>query len=220
MKIGTKNCVNEIMNDKERNPIWTKELAEEYCTCAISKLLSAGYTYKDILDIEDENSTSFNEIALPCVTEVLKTSTELKSSNSYNVNDIKGGTYRSIIPLVDYLEQGYKIKINISGVIKYYLFDTGASDLLINRDTERELLLKGVLKKENYLYKTEYTLANSQIVKAQMIKLDNIIIGDYTLNNVTVAIIDEGSLLCGKSFLDKFKNWEIDKQNKVLILYK
>jgi predicted aspartyl protease len=80
--------------------------------------------------------------------------------------------------------------------------------------------LNGVLKKENYLNKTEYTLANNQKVKAQMVKLDNVIIGDFTLNNVIIAIIDEGSLLCGKSFLDKFKNWEIDKQNHVIILYK
>ncbi len=219
-KFGIKNCVNEILSDGEMNEIWTKELAEEYCDCAISKLLSAGYTYKDILEIEDENSASFNEIALPCVAEVFKTNTEFKSSNSYNIYDIKGGAYRSLIPLVDYLGQGYKIKINISGVVKYYLFDTGASDLIINRDTERELLLNGVLKKENYLNKTEYTLANNQTVKAQMVKLDNIIIGDYTLNNVVIAVIDEGSLLCGKSFLDKFKKWEIDKQNNVLILYK
>lgn len=219
-KIGIKNCVDKIINDPEVEDIWTKELAEEYCKCAIRKLLSAGYTYKDILEIEDENSAGFNEIALPCVTEVFKTNTKFKSSNSYNIYDIKGGGYRSLIPLVDYLGQGYKIKINILGVTKYYLFDTGASDLLINRDTERELLLNGVLKKENYLNKTEYTLANNQTVKAQMVKLDNIIIGDYTLNNVVIAIIDEGSLLCGKSFLDKFKKWEIDKQNDVLILYK
>jgi clan AA aspartic protease (TIGR02281 family) len=219
-KIGIKTCIFEIMNDNEMKEIWTNELAEEYCTCVISKLLSAGYTYKDILEMEDENSASFNEITLPCIAEILKTHNEIKTSNLYNIYDIKGGGYRSLIPLVDYLGKGYKIKINISGVTKYYLFDTGASDLLINRDTERELLLNGVLKKENYLNKTEYTLANNQTVKAQMVRLDNIIIGDYTLNNVVIAIIDEGSLLCGKSFLDKFKKWEIDMQNNVLILYK
>jgi len=219
-KVAVKNCVKEIISDPENKDIWTYELAEEYCDCAINRLFSAGYTYKDILEIEDENSESFNEIVMHCVTEVLKDKTEFKSSNTYKIDDIKGGGYRSIIPLVDYLRQGYKIKINISGVTKYYLFDTGASDLIINRDTERELLLNGVLKKENYLNKTEYTLANNQKVKAQMVKLDNVIIGDFTLNNVIIAIIDEGSLLCGKSFLDKFKNWEIDKQNNVLILYK
>ena len=53
-----------------------------------------------------------------------------------------------------------------------------------------------------------------------MVKVDNITIGDFTLNNVIIGIIDGGSLLCGKSFLDKFKKWEIDEKNKVLILYK
>ena len=219
-KIGIKNCVNEIINDDEIQDIWTKELAEKYCECAINKLLSAGYTYKEILQIEDENSSTFNEIAVPCVSEILNTIEGFKSSNSYNISDIKGGSYRSLVPLTDYFRKGYKVKITISGVSKYYLFDTGASDLIIDGETERELLLNGVLKRENYLNKTEYTLANNQTVKGQMVKVDNIVIGDYTLNNVVIAIIDEGSLLCGKSFLDKFKKWEIDKQNKVLILYK
>jgi len=156
-KIGIQNCVNEIMSDEEMNSSWTKESAIEYCDCAVSKLFSAGYTFKDILEIEDENSLSFNEIIIPCITDALKQN----SSNSYNFYDINGGDYRSLIPLIDYFGQGYKIKITIYGVTKYYLFDTGASDLVIDRDMERELLLKGVLKKENYLSKTEYTLANN-----------------------------------------------------------
>ncbi len=219
-KIGIKACINEIINDEENKTIWTEELAEEYCTCAINKLYSAGYTYKDILELEDENSEAFNEIVMPCLAEVLKAKTETQTSKPYKSSDVEGGDYRSLIPLIDYLGQGYKIKISISGVTKYYLFDTGASDLVINRDTERELLLNGVLKRENYLGKIEYSLANNQIIQAQEVLVDNINIGDYTVNNVIIAIIDEGSLLCGKSFLDKFKKWEIDKQNNILILYK
>lgn len=219
-KVAVETCVKEIMSDSENKDIWTNELAEEYCDCAINRLFSAGYTYKDILEIEDENSESFNEIVMPCVAEVLKDKTEFKSSNTYNIDDITGGGYRSLIPLIDNLGQGYKVKITISGVTKYYLFDTGASDLIIDRDTERELLLNGVLKRENYLGKTEYILANNQTIQAQEVKVNNIVIGDYTLNNVVIAIIDNGSLLCGKSFLDKFKRWEIDIQNNFLILYK
>jgi clan AA aspartic protease (TIGR02281 family) len=219
-RLAVKNCVKEIMNDPENEGIWTQKLAEEYCECAMDKLFSNGYTYKDIQEIEDENSESFNEIVIPCAAEVLKDQNEFKSSNTYNIHDINGGGYRSLIPLIDYLGQGYKIKITISGVTKYYLFDTGASDLIIDRDTERELLLNGVLKRENYLGKTEYTLASNEIIQAQEIKVDNITIGDYVLNNVVIAVIDEGSLLCGKSFLDKFKKWELDKENNFLILYK
>jgi hypothetical protein len=219
-KAAVKICAKEIMSGPESKDIWTKELAEEYCECAVNKLFSEGYTYKAIVELEDENSESFNEILIPCVAEALKDKTEFKSSNTYNVDDIKGGGYRSLIPLVDYFGQGYKIKITISGVSKYYLFDTGASDLIIDRDTERELLLNGVLKRENYLDKTAYTLANNQTIHAQKVKVNNISVGDYTLNNVVIAIIDEGYLLCGKSFLDKFKKWEIDKKNNFLILYK
>jgi len=219
-KYSIKSCVKEILDAPENNDLWTKKLAEEYCECAMDKLFSKGYTYKDIQEIEDENSESFNEIAMPCISLVLGDNPEFKSSNTYNINDIKGDKYRSFIPLVDYLGQGYKIKISISGVSKYYLFDTGASDLIIDRDTERELLLNGVLKRENYLGKTQYTTANNQIMEAQMVKVNNITIGDYTISNVVISVVDEGSLLCGKSFLDKFYKWEIDKQNKVLVLYK
>jgi clan AA aspartic protease (TIGR02281 family) len=217
---GIKNCVNKIINDVEMKEKWPKELAEEYCGCAFNKLFSAGYTFKEILEMGDENGSMFNEIIVPCISEVLKTKKEFKSSNAYNINDIKGGSYRSLIPLIDLFGKGYKVKITIAGVSKYYLLDTGASDLIIDRDTERELLLNGFLKKENYLNKTEYTLANNQTVKGQELKIDNIVIGDYTLNNVVIAIVDESSLLCGKSFLDKFKKWEIDQKNNVLILYK
>ncbi len=219
-KYSIKICVKEIMDAPENNDLWTKKLAEEYCECAIDKLFSEGYTFKDIQEIEDENSESFNEIAMPCISLVLGDNPEFKLSNTYNINDIEGDKYRSFIPLVDYLGQGYKIKISISGVSKYYLFDTGASDLIIDRDTERELLLNGVLKREDYLGKTQYTTANNQIMEAQMVKVNNITIGDYTISNVVISVVDEGSLLCGKSFLDKFYKWEIDKQNKVLVLYK
>ena len=218
--VAIQACIEEIMNDEAMNNEFSEVLAYEYCECATIKLFTAGYTYNDLLEIEDENSETFNEIVVPCLNEVMNNKAEFNSSNLYNVDDIGGGDYRSLVPLTDYLGLGYKVKITISGVTKYYLLDTGSSDLLIDRETERELLLNGDLKRENYLSKTAYTLANNQTVQGQEVKIDNITIGDYTVNNVVISIVDEGSLLCGISFLDKFKKWELDKQNKVLILYK
>jgi clan AA aspartic protease (TIGR02281 family) len=219
-KVGIKSCMNEILDDVEKRGIFTKAQAELYCECAVIKLFDKGYTYKEMLEIEDENSEIFNEIALPCLNEALNSNPEYQSANSYNTNDIVGGSYRTLIPLVDYLGQGYKLKINISGISKYFLFDTGASDLIIDRETERELLINGALKKDSYLEKTEYVMANNKKIKGQLVKVNNVTIGDYKVNNVIISVIEEGSLLCGKSFLDKFKNWEIDKINKTLILYK
>lgn len=220
IKLGIKSCVDEIMKDDEIREVWTKELAEEYCDCAINKLFDAGYTYKEISQIEDENSAAFNEIAVPCVSQVLKVDIQSESLNDYNIKDIEGGNYRCQVPLTDYFGKGFKVKIIIAGVSRYYLLDTGASDFMIDKETEKELLSKNALKKENYLNKKEYTLANNQTVKGQLVKVDNIVIGDYTLENVVISVVEEGSLLCGLSFFDKFKDWEIDEQNKVLILYK
>lgn len=219
--IAMKTCIDEIMNDDEIvDDFWTKEIAEKYCDCALTKMLNNGYTYEDLQKIEDENSTAYNEVVLPCISELLEDKTIVEPENFYDINDIKGENSKSEIPLIDILGQGFKLKILIGGVERYFLFDTGASDLIIDRDTERDLLIEGVIKKESYLYKSEYKLANNQIINAQMVSVDNIRIGGYTVNNVIIGIIDEGSLLCGKSFLDKFKKWELDSKNKVLILYK
>jgi hypothetical protein len=121
-KVGIKSCMNEIFETEETKDIFTKAQAEEYCECAVNRLFEAGYTYKEMLEIEDENSEIFNEIAVPCLTRALNSNSEFKSVNSYNAYDIVGAVYKTNIPLVDYLGQGYKLKINISGVTKYFLF--------------------------------------------------------------------------------------------------
>jgi clan AA aspartic protease (TIGR02281 family) len=122
--------------------------------------------------------------------------------------------------LVNYYEQGYKVKISIDGISKYYLLDTGASNLIINRDVERDLLINGSLTKKDYLGTELYSLANNQNVTAQLVRLNNIKIGEYVVNNVTAAIIDDGSLLCGIGLLEKFRKWELDNGEEMLILYR
>ena len=80
--------------------------------------------------------------------------------------------------------------------------------------------MNGTLKKDSYLGEKPYTLANNDVVVAQMVILKNIKIGDYTVNNVKAAVINNASLLCGISFLSKFSNWMIDPKNSKLILMK
>lgn len=216
-KVFVKNCKNEIMQVNS-NEIWTTDLAEKACNCVYDKFISEGSTLKEIKEMIDINSPMYNEVALPCVIKAFEKTNS--KENNYNINDIIGTKYKSEINLVDYFGKGFKVKIKIGNVSKYFLFDTGASDLIIDGDTERELLLDGFLKRENYLNKSEYELADNNTIIGQKVKLNNIVIGDFTVNNVVLTIINKGSLLCGKSFLDKFRNWEIDEKNKILILYK
>jgi clan AA aspartic protease (TIGR02281 family) len=222
IQVGIKNCVTELLNDTSVNDVWTEDMANEYCSCAVEKLFKSGYTFKDLQEIENENSPIYNEIALPCVTAVFNSTAKSnsKTKNEYVNSDISGGGKSCSVPLTDYLGKGFKIKITLDGVTRYFLFDTGATDLVIDSDTERELLLNGSIKRADYVGEKEYLLANGQKTKAQLVRVNHISIGDYTVDNVVIGVIKDGSLLCGKSFLDKFKKWELNKDSLKLILYK
>lgn len=211
-------CTKAIISDDEPNEVFTNTEAEEYCKCAIDKMFSNAYDLEEILQAEDENSPAYNEIVLPCVKEVMFE--KIENSNLNKSGDVTGIDSKISVPLIDDFNNGYKVKVSIDGVSKYFLIDTGASDLIIDSDLERELLLNGTLKKDSYLGEKPYTLANNDVVVAQMVILKNIKIGDYTVNNVKAAVINNASLLCGISFLSKFSNWMIDPKNSKLILMK
>jgi clan AA aspartic protease (TIGR02281 family) len=134
--------------------------------------------------------------------------------------EVSGDGISSEVPLTDYMGQGYKIKLNIGGVESYFLLDTGASNIIIDRKIERELLLSGSIKREDYLDESNYIMANNESVVAQNIILREIKVGNYTVKNVKAAIIDGGSLLCGQSFLESFSKWEINKFKKTLTLFR
>ncbi len=220
IKMVIEQCVIELNKDPELQNILTKELAEDYCKCMYAKLIENGITYEELIEIENENGIAFNEVAVPCLNEILEDMDPPVSTNTYNKLDIKGINYSSEVQLSDYLGQGYKLKISIDGITNYYLFDTGASGFVINRNLERELLLNETLNRDDYIGKEYYSMANGDIIEAQLVKINNVKIGSYVVNNVVAAILGDGALLCGKGLLDKFRKWEVDMENEILILYK
>jgi len=219
-KFAISTCVKGILEDSIKSKTWSRKNAVDYCTCAVENLYAKGYSFGDIENDPQQNNKLYNEIVAPCFNLALKDGTEIENLTRYRPEDIVGKAFSSQVLLLDYLNQGYKIKISIAGKVKYYVFDTGASDLIINRDLERELLLSGILTKKSYLGTEDYTLANGQKVKVQLVRLDNVKIGDYIVNNVIAGISDGKTLLCGKGFLDKFRKWEFDTENKMLTLFK
>ncbi len=215
-----KACVKEYLNDPELKHLLPIENARYFCQCIIERLYSEGFSYKEVLEVDREDGRFHNEILITCFQEAMREMLEEAAYNTYVPGDIRGRSEKSIIQLIDYLGSGYKIKIIIAGISRYYLFDTGATDLIIDREIERELLLNGIIRREDYLGTQPYFLADNTLVEAQMVRIDGLVIGDYTVDNVVVAIFDNGALLCGKSLLDKFKKWEFDGESKTLILYK
>ena len=216
--LSIKECIKYAKEDQKysnEEDLLSDKTIKDYCNCAVEKMFDGGYTFGQMLEADDENSDAFNEIVMSCINEVLQV------NENYNLNStISGGGVSSSVPLTNYFGNGYKVKIKIGGEEKYFLLDTGASDIIIDRDFERELLLNGVLSRKDYLGKADYIMANNKVVNADLVKIEKIEIGDYIINDVVIGIIDEGALLCGISFLDLFKKWEIDKDSSSLILYK
>ena len=229
--VATKSCVLEAKKEFELmgfSEIIPDEMIKEYCLCALKKLFDEGYTMGQLNDITDEFSETFNEIALPCMQPIIFFLEEISSYisddenepiNNYNKNDILGDKYMSAIKLNDF-SGNYKIKINIDGIVKYFLFDTGATELFINKDIEKELISNGSLKKNQYISDIEVVLADNSVVYAKRFIIDNIKIGDYLVNNVVVAVLEEGYLLCGLGLLEKFRKWDFNKESEVLKIYK
>lgn len=207
-------CIAKILAERD---YLTPAMAESYCECTVSRYIASEFTSIEMDAAQDVDSPMYNEIFAPCLNDILSISDQNLKSQS---TEIKGGGKRSIVPLLNNFDKAYKIKLNVAGVSKYFTLDTGASDLIIDHKIEQELWNKGLLTQDNYLRTRVYNLANNENVEAWIVRLDHVTIGDYTVKNVEAAIIEDGALLCGMSFLNNFDNWRIDRKHNCIVLNK
>lgn len=113
----------------------------------------------------------------------------------------------------------FYIKVNIGGVNKNFVLDSGASEISISSNLERELIATGNLKKEDYLQPALYKIADGTIVTKRRVLIHKIKVGDFIINNVTASVgTSDVPLLLGKSFLDKFSKWSINNNKDILTL--
>jgi predicted aspartyl protease len=105
-------------------------------------------------------------------------------------------------------------------MVLFWLLDTGAADLLINKDMETTLKSEGVLTENNYLGPGVYEMANGMVDTCRKYRMNNIRIGEYSIDNIVVAVTDKGKkIIAGKSLLNKFSNWILDnKQNNLILM--
>jgi len=210
-------CLEREMSAK--SDVTSIATVEDYCRCECDKLKDLVNNYQDwknyYNEIGDRNKPSYNEIILPCRNSVVKS----VSPNQYNSVDVEGFSEQSIVKLTS---DGttFKIKLKFNGIVRYFLFDTGASELLINSEFEKELIENGSILPSDYVASKKFEIANGKIIEARGVKLNNIVIGGYRVNNVVAYISEQGGMLCGMGLMNKFKSWDLDKQNKMLTIYK
>jgi clan AA aspartic protease (TIGR02281 family) len=210
-----KECERTARAEIPDHPL-ASTLAGRYCQCSLEQLQIQNISYGELLLVEQEDSRAFNELVMPCLNQ-LRSELNLLAETPSSV--ILGTTLNCVVPLVDLLGKGFNVKLTIGGMVRYFLLDTGASDLIIGDELERELLRKGVITSASYpgLAKT-YELADGSRKEARMVLLNEVVIGEYRVRNVLAAVVDGGSLLCGRSFLDQFRHWEIRGARNELLL--
>lgn len=71
IKLGIKNCVDEIMAMEDFKSQTSINDAQNYCDCVINKIYNSGLTNKEVENIQDTSSIQFKEIIIPCALKFL-----------------------------------------------------------------------------------------------------------------------------------------------------
>ena len=144
-------------------------------------------------------------------------------ANEYLSDDIVGVDEFTEINLISSADYGSNELINIfiNGNKLTYTFDTGAEGFDIPPSLEKKLIEKGLIDKSDYYPPIISVDANNNKKKLRRVKISNIKIGDYVVNNVVATINnrDDDPLLLGRDlFQRKFRDYTLKPGS--LILYK
>jgi|TARA_B110000914_G_C15406872_1_gene419879 hypothetical protein len=133
------------------------------------------------------------------------------NENCYNPEDVVGNKKYITIDLETREEMPDHFVVSVSfgdenQIIEDFLFDTGAGDLKI---TEKFLkkLKKNKVKITNLPIKDVTFETSAGSASGRYVKIDNITIGEYNVNNVVVAVTQDGSFLFGNGIYKKFSKW-------------
>jgi aspartyl protease family protein len=111
------------------------------------------------------------------------------------------------------------IDVNFGNLKIPFVLDSGAAEIAISSNVEKQLLSNGTMTKRDYLSDGLYKLADGRIVTQRRVLLKNVTVGEFTVRNVPASIGGQNTpLLLGKNFLDKFKSWSINNSKKTLEL--
>jgi aspartyl protease family protein len=112
----------------------------------------------------------------------------------------------------------YHIPCKINGSEMEFIFDTGASDIIMSLTEAMFLYKQKKLSDNDFFGVAQYQIANGSIAEGTVVNLRSVMIGNKTLNNVKASIIHntEAPLLLGQSALAKFGKISIDyKKNEI-----
>lgn len=205
-----KECVRTIMEDPENQySDLSYGAAEEYCGCVYDEMASReSISMEEMANVE---SDAFVEITAVC----LHLLAEHSPAGWNKGKEAEGCDSGQRIPLL-WDGSGYQMRLNLGGVTKYILLDTGASEVVISRNWYNELRDEGVPL--DYVSAEFMEVADGSSVRVERYKVAYLTIGTCTFRDFNIGVIQEGGMLCGMGLLGLFDNWSIDTRNAELTL--
>lgn len=190
-----------------------------FCTCQINLIKTKKISDEEMETLKNPNSLLFYEIMYKCGNPFSGHDPKESNWNETGINDITGPA-ADTISILSFNGMTY-IKLKTGSMVQFWLFDTGAGDLLINKDMEDKLKLEGILSTSNFLGTAEYEMANGSVDTCRRYKLSQLRLGKFSINNVDVAVTDKGKkIIIGRSLLNKFSAWALDNKQNTLTLSK
>ncbi len=133
------NCIKHIKTNTEKslNP----DKVKNFCLCQLQLVRTKKISDSEMVTLSNPNSLLFFEMMYTCGNPFMEKNETGKNWDSTMVRDIKGELTDTVKVLS--LNGMTYLKIKVGSTVQFWLFDTGASDLLINNDMEE------ILKNEN-----------------------------------------------------------------------
>lgn len=114
-------------------------------------------------------------------------------------------------------------ELALNGVSAEFIFDTGASSIVINRAFFRKMQANNRISVRDQIGQGTSTVANGSSVPITVFNIKDVSVpGGLTLQNIEAVLINTANapLLVGQTFFANFGLMTIDNVNKVLILEK
>ena len=211
------NCMKSIQKSTVKKLDSVK--LENFCICQLNLVRSKKVSDIEMKTLNNPNSLFFYEMMYKCGNPFTEEGSNASNWNQQMANNVIGPGADTIHILT--LNGMTYVKVKTGSMVQFWLFDTGASDLLINTEMEQQLKEENILGNDNYLGTEVYEMANGTIDTCRRYSINNVRIGNYSVNNVQVAVTQKGKkIIVGKALLNKFRNWVLDNRDNTLILTK
>lgn len=212
-----KRCIADFMELPGKKPDSLR--VREVCACQI-KVINEGKKPDEYYDqLGNPNSNAYFEMLYKCGSPF---DDGLETDNSWTADKAKdiAGPETDTIRVLNIKGMTF-VRMKTGNLIQWWLFDTGATDLLIGRQTETELRKEMIIHELNFLGTKEYEMANGIIDTCRRYRINNVRIGNFYIDNLVVAVSDKARrIIVGKGLLNKFSTWALDNRNNLLILKK